>query len=273
MAAGALAEEVVEEVATNLEEVAQATRQLDARALGYLGIGIGVGVVVGFYFGHKWNREKIRAEAFKASEEEVEAIRETYRRKELVAVDKPTVEQIIEERGYSTHADLERPLPAPVPIIETPSALVAAPDEPVVPVVEDTGKNKDLGWSYPVELARRSPDAPYIIHQDEFSNSEHGYEKVVYTYWSGDDVLTDEDNQPLVNGVDIVGADNLKWGHGADDFNVVFVRNDKLNLEAEICRDPRSWEEEVGGLDGPEDTLRHSAQARPAPRRPKRRSD
>lgn len=269
MAAGALAEEVVEEVATNLEEVAAATRRLDARAIGFFGLGLGLGLGVGFYFGHKWNKEKLRLEAFKESEAEVEAIRETYRRKEMV-LEKPRLEQVIEEQGYSTKVDR---LPAPVPIIETPTTLVEVPEEAVDETPEDTSKNKDLGWSYPTELANRSPNTPYVIHQDEFFNSEHGYEKVVYTYFDGDDVLADDDNQPLLDGASIVGGDNLKWGHGADNFNVVYVRNDKLELEMEICRDPRSWEATFGGLDGAsvEDSLRHSHQSRPAPRQPKRR--
>ena len=49
--------------------------------------------------------------------------------------------------------------------------------------------------------------------------------------------LYEEDEQPLPHGDLIVGQDNLKCGHGTDDPDVVFVRNDKLQLEMEICRD------------------------------------
>lgn len=263
MATGALAEVVTEEVAANLEEVAQATRALDARALSFFSGGLFVGGAIGFYFGYKYNREKLRLEAFKESQEEVDAIRETYMKKAMVSEDKPTTEQIIEERGYSVGA--ARPLPAPVPIMER------LPDPPVLQELIETptaivqaGKDKNTGWAYPQELEKRSPNAPYIIHQDELQQSEHGYEQVEYMYWDGDGVLTDDDGQPLLDGRSIVGAENLKWGHGADDPNVVHIRNDKLNLEMTITRDPRSWEEEQ--VD-PEDALRHSAQSRPAPRR------
>ena len=70
-------EQVVEEVAENLEEAAEVTRQQSIPELSdFLVGGFAVGVAVGFYFGHRWNKEKIRAEAFKKSEEEVEKIRE-----------------------------------------------------------------------------------------------------------------------------------------------------------------------------------------------------
>ena len=269
MAAGALAEVVTEEVASNLEEVAQATRALDTRALGFFTGGMFVGGAIGFYFGYRFNKEKLRLEAFNESQEEVEAIRETYRRKELV-LDKPELEQIIEERGYSV--GVERPLPAPVPVLDL-EALRARPEEP--PVIEtptaivQAGKNKDTGWNYKTELSNRTPNAPYIIHQDEHQQSEHGYEQVEYIYWDGDGVLTDSDNQPLLDSRGIVGPENLKWGHGSDDANVVYVRNDTLELEMSITRDPRSWEEQEGNLDA-EDALRHSSQSRPAPRRSRR---
>jgi len=142
-------------------------------------------------------------------------------------------------------------------MIETPAAVVQA----------STEKNKHEGWNYAAELESRTPNAPYVIHEDEYRESEHDYTQTTYTYWEGDDVLTDSDNQPIVDRELTVGVANLKWGHGSGDANVVFIRNDRLEVEAEVTRDPRSWEEEIQGLDGAEGTLRHSYQSRPARRR------
>ncbi len=237
-------EEIAEEVATNLEEVAEATRRINASAVGYVFGGVLIGASLGFYFGRRWNREKLRAEAFAESAAEVEKIREVYQQKTLAASPKPSVEEVIEERGYSTIEppafvilEDKRPLPAPVP--------VSAP--PVV--TYEGGKEKDQGWDYAAELRTRDPEVPYIIHQDEFNNSETGYSKVVYTYWAGDDVLCDEDGTPLPHADLVVGLDNLKFGHGSDDIDVVFVRNQKIEVEMEICRNPGSYEEEVLGLE------------------------
>jgi hypothetical protein len=231
----AVAEAVAEEVATNLEEIAEVTRRIDGRAVSFLLGGVVLGIPVGFYFGYRWNKEKIRAEAFQQSDEEIEQVKEMFRLRDVARSEKPTVQQVIEERGYSTKS--ERPLAAPVPI-----SLAPAIPPPVAEPKED-------GWDYPYELAQRSPEQPYVIHQDEFKGTESGYSQTTYTYYEVDDVLTNTDDTPVPNGDIVVGQDNLKWGHGTDDPDVVFVRNDKLELEMEICRVPKSYEEEVLGHD------------------------
>lgn len=231
----AVAEAVAEEVATNLEEIAEVTRRIDGRAVSFLLGGVVLGIPVGFYFGYRWNKEKIRAEAFQKSDEEVEQVKEMFRLRDVARTEKPSVQQVIEERGYSTHSD--RPLAAPVPI-----SLAPAIPPPVAEPKED-------GWDYPFELAQRSPEQPYVIHQDEFRGTESGYTQTTYTYYEVDDVLANTDDTPVPHGDIVVGQNNLKWGHGTDDPDVVFIRNDKLELEMEICRVPKSYEEEVLGHD------------------------
>lgn len=218
---------LTEEVAENLEEAAAATRAIDTGAVKYFLGGVAFGAVIGFYFGYRFNREKIRAEAFKQSDEEIQKIRDLYHQKTVAATPKPSVEEVIEKRGYV------RPLKPPVPLNEHPLMRRA----------------QDEGWDYEIELANREEDVPYVIHQDEFNEEEPaGYNSVTYTYYAGDDVLCDEDGKPLPHADIIVGQENLKFGHGADDEDVVFVRNDRLELEMEICRVPGSYEEEVLGL-------------------------
>lgn len=246
--------ELIEEVALNFEEVADATRRINATVVGgFLG-GIGVGVAIGFFFGYRHNRETLRLEAFKNSEEEVEKIRENYRNRVTevpsAVPEKPSVEKIIEERGYSvgveTSARVEeidlsqRPLPPPVPI------------DPHVRVFRTTEgeKSKDDNWSYPDERNRRSPDTPYIIHQDEYTQNETDYMQVTYTYFAGDDVLVDTDDTILNNRETLIGSNTLnRFGHGSDDVNILYVRNDHLQLDIEICRSSRSYEQEVQGLE------------------------
>lgn len=233
-------EGVAEEIATNLEEVAEVTRRVDTRAVGFLFGGILIGASVGFYFGHRWNREKIKAEAFKESQEEVEKIREMYRQKStltgVVSALKPPVEQIIEERGYSTKEPETRPLKAPVPM-----HLEAVP-----PPVQEPLEEAPPEWNYGWELANRKKDEPYVIHKDEWDGSE-GFTQTSYTYYEVDDVLTDTDDRPLPHADLVVGQTNLKFGHGSGDPNQVYVRNEKLEMEMEIIRVPRSYEEEVLG--------------------------
>ena len=249
MAAEGAVEVVAEEVASNLEELAQATRRINVNSVTFFLGGLAVGTAVGFYFGHKWNKEKIKAEVFKESEAEVEKIRELYQQKTIAAEPKPTVEEVMEQRGYSTAVVEEptRPLKAPVPIHDTPHVAYATNEE-----AREAQKNAD--WNYPEELQNRSEDHPYVIHQDEFKQGESGYDQTTYTWYAVDEIMVEEGSKDPLTDIDFsVGLENLnRFGHGTDDVDVVFVRNDKLELEYEICRLHSSYEEEVVGLDGNE---------------------
>ncbi len=267
MAIEQLAEEVVNEVANNFEEAAEVTRKINAAGLGYFAVGLGVGAAVGLYFGYKYNREKIRAEVYREAEAEVDILRQVYLDKTLnspntsistdtnlqgtVSTEKPPVEKVVEELGYRTQVpERERPLPAPVPIIDVkdlpPDILDDLPEDPV-----ETSKSSNAGWNYEKELRNRTPEAPYIIHQNEWNHSNLNYSKVVYVYYAEDDMLVDETTQdPVPHGERIVGGDNLQFGHGSDDADIVYVRNDRLEMDMQICRLDRSFEEDVIGLHG-----------------------
>jgi hypothetical protein len=87
------------------------------------------------------------------------------------------------------------------------------------------GRTSD--WDYDEELAGRTPDAPYILHQDEYINDEMGYTQTTLTFYSGDNILADEQDSPVYNYESVVG--NLRFGHGSNDSNVVYIRNEKLS--------------------------------------------
>lgn len=243
-------ETVVEEVADNLEELAVVTRRINPRSVGFFIGGIAVGAAVGFYFGYRFNKEKLRAEAFADSAEELEKIREHYQQRVVAATPKPSVEEIVEEKGYDVVEErrysTQRPLPAPVPIRIEPTPGVAPPV-----VTYDGGKDKNLNWNYGRELNTRTPETPYIIHQDEYDQNETEYTKVTYVYYVEDDVLVDEENNPLRVDL-IIGEENLRFGHGSDDIDVVHIRNDRLELDIQLHRSSESFEEKVLGLENSE---------------------
>lgn len=267
MAIEQLAEEVVNEVASNLEEAAEVTRKINAAGLGYLAVGLGVGAAVGFYFGYKFNREKIRAEAYEEAGAEVAVLREVYLEKTLnatnttvdsegnlqgsVSTEKPPIDKVVEDLGYRVQVpipDRTRALRPPVPITDVrdlpADILDDLPEDPT-----ETSKSMNAGWNYEEELRDRTPNAPYVIHQNEFMHSNMNYTKSTCTYYADDDFLVDDEAEhPLVDGDLIVGVDNLKFGHGSDDADVVYVRNDRLEKDMQITRLHRSYEEDVLGL-------------------------
>lgn len=263
MALEAVAEAAVEEVAANLEEAAAVTRAINTQVVGAFMGGTAFGVVLGFYFGYRFNKARLKIAAAKEAADEIDKIRQTYAAREsgragadgiVLAVPdstgregfvpyptrKPSVEEIVEQRGYSTPevADTEpRPLRPPVPV--TPPVNFARPDR-----TTQAGQ-----WSYAREQATRSPDRPYIIHHDEFFDAESVYEKTSYILYEGDTVLVGEDGQPLADANATVGMGNFRFGYGSEDENIVYIRNDKLSLDIEITRNPGRYEEEVLGLD------------------------
>lgn len=263
---------VTNEVAANFEEVAAATRGIDTRVVSSFTGGIVFGALLGFYFGYRFNREKIKAELFEESKEELEEIRATYRKEYSRGSDapvpeghegtvnyrrtgqvKPSVEEIVEQRGYSTRAeDEERPLRAPVPVSPArpsgaqPEFVVEPPQQ--ADEVTDEIRSHDV-WNWQREKRVRNPNFPYIIHENEFEESESGYTQTTYTFYAVDNVLVDTDDKPLDDVNAVVGLGNLRFGHGSQDEDVVLVRNDRLELEMEITRVPRSYAEDITGLD------------------------
>lgn len=263
MAAESLTEQVVEEafIAT--------TRRIDGRVIGSLGIGLGIGIAVGFYIGYKYSKKKLRAEILEEAEKEIKEVRELYRQKTIAAEaqEKPPVSEIVRDRGYSQEEDSEqheRLLRPPVPVdpprsyhtAQTPRASQPSFD-PSELRTDAASKDKNEDWDYEREIANRDDDKPYIIHQDEFETNELGYSQTSYIYFSGDNVLVDSDDPRtiLMNSGNLVGYQALThFGHGSDDYNVVYIRNPRLEIEFEIFRTRGSWEQEVSGLDANEPT-------------------
>lgn len=268
MALEAVAEAAVEEVAANLEEAAAVTRAINTQVVGAFMGGTAFGVILGFYFGYRFNKARLKIAAAKDAAEEIDKIRQAYAARERgVTVEvpsgagdedviqyyssstgahpmarKPSVEEIVEQRGYSTpeaaEADTEpRPLRPPVPV--TPPVNFARPDRTTL-----VGQ-----WSYAREQATRTPNHPYIIHHDEFFDTDSTYEKTSYILYEGDTTLVGEDGQPLADANTVVGMGNFRFGYGSEDENIVYIRNDRLSLDIEITRNPGSYEEEVLGLD------------------------
>lgn len=101
-----------------------------------------------------------------------------------------------------------------------------------------------------VEEARhRSLESPYVISKDEFMENEPDYPQNSITYYSGDDVLADDRDQPVDNVEDLVGTDNLsRFGHGSGDKNIVYIRNDRVEVDFEIAYSGGKYSEEVHGF-------------------------
>lgn len=252
-------EQLTEYVADGLEGASKVVRSYGASHLVmFLGIGLVAGATAGFVVGYRWNREKIRAEEFEKSKEEVAAIREAYfggdKDAPPLATDKPALEDVVEERGYSVE-EPERPTRPPVPV--QPPRDLTPEQKRAVEEVRQGARDLDnaLAWDYAKEVAKRSKNHPYVIHQEEYNQNRDEYQQLTWTYYASDNILADEQDEMVTRPELIVGIDSLqKFGHGSDDANVVFVRNEKLEIEFEVCRLFKSYAVEVQGLDEHDET-------------------
>lgn len=117
-------------------------------------------------------------------------------------------------------------------------------------------------WDYEQELRIRAenPDKPYILHHDEYFENETDYEQASLTYYEGDDTLVDEKDMPVGDDSAVVGDDALTaFGHGSKDKNVVYVRNESLEMDFEIVKSNGKFSVEVLGFDDTEgESLQHS---------------
>ena len=116
------------------------------------------------------------------------------------------------------------------------------------------------GFDYEEELKRRDPDKPYLITKDEFFENGPNYDQLSFTYYEKDGVLLNQEDE-IVDDFRGVGAENLmRFGHGSEDPNVVYVRNVNANLDFEISLSKDSYAESLGFTPDDDDLteLQHS---------------
>jgi hypothetical protein len=220
----------------------------------------GCGAVVGGVVTAVVLDRQLRLKYNKIADDEIEHMKDFYREKEAELLDeqkrianqpKPDLEEIVKELGYKVETQHS---PAEVKAI---SDAVEAEEEET----EEENAFVDLpGWNYDQQVAGRTADKPFIMHFEEYQQSECSHQ-ITITYFEGDDVLIDETDEVISKKDEVVGMENLaKFGFGSGDRNVVYVRNPTLDIEYEILRHQGHYAKEILGLE--EEHLEHSAMPR-----------
>jgi hypothetical protein len=130
--------------------------------------------------------------------------------------------------------------------------------ENVVNIFTPKVHGDDEDWNYEQEVAARTPDKPYIIHRDEYYDNENDDRQSTLTYYEGDNILCDSHDTPVYDVENVVGF--LQFGHGSQDPNICYVRNERLMAEYEILRDGGYYQVEVLGEALEEKDIKHSKQ-------------
>ena len=231
--------EATEEVVVNLTRIKVSYAALGAAA------GLAAGAIAGYVITRIIMGQHVADQVNEIVSEEVEAMQRHFAAKEQARLsqEKPDLAEKVQELGYAQ--------PDPDAEIKTDNAFDH--DEPQ-PEPEDP-------WNMQVEMQNRGAINPYVIHQDEFMANDDEHTQVTLTYFSGDDVLSDERDTVIAEPEVIVGLDNLqKFGHGSGDPNTVYIRNPRLEVDYEVVRSEGTFAQEVHGFtDG---DLQHSERRR-----------
>lgn len=207
-----------------------------SQAAKYFGLGVisfSGGTALGYFVG-KRNKKKIEVPVFVTETVDLEDS-EDDNQLSLFEIE-------VEESDYS------KPLVVEISHEEYEQVVVGyedAPEPEATVNVVHIFRSSDDQWDYEAEVSQRSPNEPYVIHRDEYVSDEMGYEQTTVTYYAGDDIMTDINDVPIYNHATIIRP--LKFGHGSGDPNVVYIRNEHLELEWEVLLHTGRYEIEVLG--------------------------
>lgn len=113
---------------------------------------------------------------------------------------------------------------------------------------EETGEESHFS-ELEALIAQRTPEVPYIISAAEYQEGAEEYSSTVLTAYS-DDVVVDEVNKVVPNIHQLIGESALTmFGKFSEDPNIVYIRNERLDIQFEIIQDDRTYTNVVLGID------------------------
>lgn len=115
-------------------------------------------------------------------------------------------------------------------------------------IFETEGRDEDE-FDLATELENRDTTRPYLISEEEWQTGEPGYDQISLTFYEGDSVLADDQDQPVEDIAGVIGDYNLgRFGVATGDANTMFIRNEKFRSDYEVVRSDGKYSHEVLGL-------------------------
>lgn len=258
------------EAAETVEEAVEVVRELSRPhpylVAGLIGVSAAAGVAVGYYVA----KRKLETKYDEIAQQEIAEMRAHYTAKTeatMGRITKPQLETVIKELRYrDANSQIEDFEPAEDEEEIVSKDIIRLAEENRVSEVQNifTSQKAEIEelspdmWDYAIEIKNRSPEVPYVIHFDEFVENQADYDTTNLTYYEEDDILADTDDSIIEDQDALICLGNLnKFGHGSNDPNIVYIRNDERQLLIEVCRSGGSYAEEVHGIKH-SDESRHS---------------
>lgn len=113
----------------------------------------------------------------------------------------------------------------------------------------DPGLREDTGYELPEDYSIEK-DKPYLITVEEFLDNNPGHEQATITWFEDDDTLLGEDEEIIQDIDGIIGRRHLDmFGVKSRDAQIVYVRNENIEVDFEIIRREGSFVAAMYGLD------------------------
>ena len=100
----------------------------------------------------------------------------------------------------------------------------------------------DVKANLEVEMAEkefpRENDEPYLISEEDYSETEISFDKLSCTFYIPDRLIVDDLSREVVEP-DVIGEENIKYLIKTDE-KFVYIRNELLGCDMEISRDETS---------------------------------
>lgn len=163
------------------------------------------------------------------AQEEIDSVKAAFAEKKPVFTNENRIDEQVENQHKADIAKLKPDL------VDYAAKLQ---EEGYVNYTEHSKKNTEEKKEDPML------DTPYVISPDEFGATDN-YAQISLVYYDGDEVLADEEDEIVEDIAGTVGEDFAEhFGEYEDDS--VFVRNDRLRCDYEICKDNRSYADVTG---------------------------
>lgn len=213
------------------------------------------GAVAGAVAGYQYAVKKLSEQFLEELELEVERTKKHY--SQIKKTDYPTVQSAAEAFLPISKTELR----------DRVNTLIAQAEygDPAQDTIGLTEVSQNIftdveNWDADAEEAQRDPSKPYILEHDEFYTSDRN--SVTLTWFVGDGVLSDEKDEFIPDIEMVVGEANLeRFGHGSRDPNILYVRNESLDLDFEIVRSELEYTKQILGFStsSDENEIQHSS--------------
>jgi hypothetical protein len=108
----------------------------------------------------------------------------------------------------------------------------------------------DTSAAFVIDKLQRDTERPYVVDITEYMDVPDGFEQIAVTFYAGDNVLGDDNDEPISDLELTVGTDNLALFGASDPEqpHIVLIRNEKLKTDFEVSHSDKKFAHEVLGF-------------------------